>query len=180
MNLVKYIDSYHWYLLVLGFALLNRFISLFNRINLHLELYDSIQIHPELYQPSWLSLLVFSCLNWLTPLVIPFIMLFLTNFLHLPLFSIYTHILITPKQLNHLHLFNSRDSKPHFPLDVRSINLDFLVCSYPISSTSWLLRELIRFSKLSLFKSFAAWIVITYGLILAGRLLRIFITWSCT
>jgi len=67
-----------------------------NHINLHPGIFESIQIVPDAYQSSKSSCLSFSCLNRFTHFVNRFTMLFLAEILHLPPFSIYTHLLITP------------------------------------------------------------------------------------
>jgi len=66
-----------------------RFIIGLNRINLYIS-----------------SCLTFSCMNRITHYVNRLIMLFLAKILLLQPFSIYTHILITTKPLNHFHLFS--------------------------------------------------------------------------
>jgi len=70
-------------------GILNRFKLCLNRINHHCS-----------------SGLYSCCLNRFTHLVNWFTLLILAEFLHLPPKSIYTHSLITPKLLSHLHLFS--------------------------------------------------------------------------
>jgi len=76
-----------------------------NRINLHPGIYESIQTLLDTYQSSLSPALSFSGLNQFIHLLNRFTQLFLDEKLHLLSFSVYTHSLITPKTLNHLHIF---------------------------------------------------------------------------
>ena len=85
---------------------LNRFIriwivSIFTRE--HINRFKRCMMCINLHSSSWL---LFNCLNRFTHLANRFTMLFLAKNFHLPPFSIYKHFLITPKPLNHLHLFS--------------------------------------------------------------------------
>jgi len=81
-SLAQWYDSHDlWIVSIFVLGNLNRFKTGLNRIN------------------SCFFFLVFLLSVW-------FNTLFLAKILHLPPFSIYTHILITPKPLNHLHLFS--------------------------------------------------------------------------
>ena len=80
---------------------LNRFIKGWIASFFILDPLESIHICTESYQSSWVFGLSYRCLNRFT-------MLFLAEILHLPPFYIYTHthFLITPKLLNHSHIFS--------------------------------------------------------------------------
>jgi len=81
-----------------------------NHFTLYLWSPGSVKIWSDAYQSSYhlhsSSGLSISCLNRFMLLVNRFTMLFLAKILHFPSFSIYSHFLITPKILNHLHQFS--------------------------------------------------------------------------
>jgi len=83
----------------------NRFTRSLNRFNLPLGTFESTQIYLESYHPSYFSSLSFCCLNRFKHLVNRFNLLFLCENLVLSPFLI-NSLLITPKALNHLHLFS--------------------------------------------------------------------------
>jgi len=121
----------------------------------------------ESYQPSfggiWINshfvwfisifmayLFVFCCLNRITHYVNRFTMMFLAKFLHLPLLPIYTHILITPKLLNHLHQFSLESSYLIFHLFLILNNFSknhcglwVIDCYSVIGIVSWLLSRIL-------------------------------------
>jgi hypothetical protein len=106
----NYFDSYHCFSLTLVFGLVIRFTWLVNRVNLHYGQFESIHYRSESYQSSCFILLVFllSESNHTFSESIQYVV-FGQNIV-LPPFSIYTHILLTPKLLNHLHLLSLESS----------------------------------------------------------------------
>jgi len=94
----------------LGFWVSDLIHMIVNRINLHPVHFESIHHRSESYQSTCFFLLVFSLFELNHTLSESIQHIILAKILHLPPFSIYTHILTTTNSLNHLHLFSLKST----------------------------------------------------------------------